>query len=361
MRSATPVSSLALALSLLVTTPLTGRPATEAVPASEATEMSEASASGIVLRTLPAPAPPGVGSGTVREVGDGGDFAVVGVMGSGEPDDVELRARNAEGGWTDWVPAEVFRVDRLPGRTRWFSEPLWTGFADLLEVRSRAPHLSVVLIDPGREPTPGTGRGAPPRVVTRAEWGADESLRCVEPEYADDVAAATLHHTAGPNDYTADQSAQILRGIYAYHAKTLGWCDIGYHVLVDRYGQVFEGRHGGLDQPVVGAHAIGFNTGTTSLSLLGHHSTDQPAEAGMEAAARWLAWKFQVHGIDPAGVVTLVSGGGASNRYPAGEEVQLPTLFAHRDVTRTECPGDAAYARLPWLRQRVAELVAAPA
>ncbi|SHE68228.1 N-acetylmuramoyl-L-alanine amidase [Streptoalloteichus hindustanus] len=375
MRHATPVSCLVLVLSLLVTTPLTGRPASpapagalsEALPGPppwSPPESSSGAAPGTEtsVRSVPVPDPPDLDPNdldpdAVRETGDGGEFAVVGVVGFGEPDgEVEVRA-GRDGGWTPWTHAEVLHVERRGGRTRWFSEPLWTGFQDRVQVRSRATALSVALVDPGHAPTPESdGRGIL-RVLTRADWGADEGLRCAEPSYADAVSAATLHHTAGPNDYTAGQSAQLMRGIYAYHARTLGWCDIGYHVLVDRYGQTFEGRHGGMDRPVIGAHAIGFNSGTTSVSMLGHHSADQPTDAVVEAAATWLAWKFRVHGIDPAGSATLVSGGGASNRYPQGQQVQLPTLFAHRDVSVTECPGDAAYARLPWLRQRVAELM----
>ena len=70
---------------------------------------------------------------------------------------------------------------------------------------------------------------------------------------------AVVHHTAGSNSYTAAQSAAIVRAIELYHVKGNGWNDIGYNFLVDKYGQVFEGRIGGIERNVVGAHAEGFN------------------------------------------------------------------------------------------------------
>jgi hypothetical protein len=41
-----------------------------------------------------------------------------------------------------------------------------------------------------------------------------------------------LHHTATSNAYV-DGAAEV-RAIYAYHAKTLRWGDIGYHSLIDK-------------------------------------------------------------------------------------------------------------------------------
>ena len=87
-----------------------------------------------------------------------------------------------------------------------------------------------------------------PKVVSRAGWGADESKRCMGPTYDNGVKAMTLHHTAGNNNYTKADAAAQMRGIYQYHAVNLGWCDIGYNVLVDKFGTIYEGRYGGLRQ-----------------------------------------------------------------------------------------------------------------
>lgn len=68
--------------------------------------------------------------------------------------------------------------------------------------------------------------------------------------YDNGIHAAIIHHTAGSNDYSPEDSAEIVRAIYAYHTQTLGWCDIAYNALVDKYGQVFEGRAGGITKAV---------------------------------------------------------------------------------------------------------------
>ena len=76
-----------------------------------------------------------------------------------------------------------------------------------------------------------------------------------------------------------------MRGIEVYHVKGNGWNDIGYNFLVDRYGQVFEGRYGGIDRNVVGAHAEGFNTGSAGVALIGNYQSATPTAAQRRARA----------------------------------------------------------------------------
>ncbi|WP_309230302.1 N-acetylmuramoyl-L-alanine amidase [Nocardia sp. SYP-A9097] len=224
--------------------------------------------------------------------------------------------------------------------------------------------LAAILIDPGRgaadenlnrvaAPLPGGG----PKVISRAQWGADESLRCEEPTYDDGVNGITVHHTAGRNDYTAAESAGIVRSIYTYHAKTLGWCDIGYNALVDKYGQIFEGRFGGLDRPVEGAHAGGFNINTAGVAFMGNHEEEAPTEEAIQAMGNFIGWRSKVAGIDPEGKTTMYSEGSDYTRYALGQAVKLPNIFAHRDVGNTSCPGDLAYELMDRIRS-IAESVA---
>ncbi|WP_330184052.1 N-acetylmuramoyl-L-alanine amidase [Nocardia sp. NBC_01503] len=224
--------------------------------------------------------------------------------------------------------------------------------------------LAAILIDPGRgaldenlnrvaAPLPGGG----PKVISRAQWGADESLRCEEPTYDDGVNGITVHHTAGRNDYTPAESAGIVRAIYTYHAKTLGWCDIGYNALVDKYGQIFEGRFGGLDRPVEGAHAGGFNINTAGVAFMGNHEEEPPTEEAIQAMGNFIGWRSKVAGIDPEGKTTMYSEGSDYTRYALGQAVQLPNIFAHRDVGNTTCPGDLAYDLMDRIRS-IAESVA---
>jgi uncharacterized protein with LGFP repeats len=292
------------------------------------------------------------------------------------PDSIEIQAQHPDGHWGDWIELDALDTPDKgqPGQIR-ASEPAWLGDTTTLRVHAKrggapagADALSVVLIDPGRSASDAaaTGAGATsaqPAVISRAGWGADESIRtqCYQQqgigvEYAATVKAASLHHTAGTNDYTAADSARLVRGIYAFHAIDRAWCDIGYNVLVDKYGQIFEGRFGGLDRPVIGAHTGGFNTYTVGVSMLGEFTAVAPSEQQLEAVSQFVAWKFSRGYRDPNATVTLISGGSTS-KYPAGTPVTLPTIFGHRDVVITECPGDLGYPQLPTVRQRVTQLM----
>lgn len=224
--------------------------------------------------------------------------------------------------------------------------------------------MSVALIEPGEAPDdanlsdiasslPNGG----PKVITRSQWGADESIRCQSPTYNDFIGGATVHHSAGNNDYTKAESAGIVRSIYAYHAKTLGWCDIGYNALVDKYGQIFEGRFGGLDKPVEGAHAGGFNENTVGVAMLGTFDDEAPPEATLQSVGKFIGWRLKSANLDPHGETTMYSEGTSFTRYPEGAEVELPVIFAHRDVGDTDCPGDAAYAKLGEIRDIAADYI----
>jgi uncharacterized protein with LGFP repeats len=145
-----------------------------------------------------------------------------------------------------------------------------------------------------------------------------------------------------------------MRGIYYFHTHTNLWCDIGYNFVIDQYGQIFEGRYGGIAQAVIGAHAGGFNTGSSGIALLGTFSSVGISSA-MYSALRWLVtWEAELHHINPLGYGTAVAGNFAGARWPAGTVVTLPTIIGHRDVDFTDCPGAGAYSSLPRLRADVA-------
>ncbi len=193
-----------------------------------------------------------------------------------------------------------------------------------------------------------------PNIIGRAQWGADESIRTWDPEYAPTLKAATLHHTADRNTYTAADVPGIMRSIYAYHTQTRGWGDIGYNFIVDKFGRIFEGRYGGVSSTVIGAHAGGFNTGTFGVSMLGNYAEVDTPQVMLEAVASVMAWKLNLYRLSPHGTSQLTSGGGGTSKYPAGQTVTVPTVFAHRDVGNTTCPGQYAYNRMGQLRDMIA-------
>jgi hypothetical protein len=176
-------------------------------------------------------------------------------------------------------------------------------------------------------------------VLSRAEWGADESLRECCVEYGG-VRGAFVHHTVSVNDYTAAEVPAIVRGIYAYHVNSRGWKDIGYNFLVDRFGRVWEGRYGGIDKPVIGAHTAGYNDDAFAMSAIGTYSNKTPESPVLAAYQRLFAWKFAIHGVDPRKAVNY-----------DGEV--WPAVAGHRDANNTECPGAALYAQLPAIRSGI--------
>ncbi|MFJ8696963.1 peptidoglycan recognition protein family protein [Streptomyces roseolilacinus] len=218
---------------------------------------------------------------------------------------------------------------------------------------------------PSSSPSPSatvTGPPAPPStmprppITTRAGWGADESISPEAPGYlpGGKIKAVVVHHTAESNTYTCAEAPAVVRGIYAYHVKQLGWKDVGYNFLVDKCGTVYEGRKGGVDQPVQGAHAYGFNAETTGISVLGTYTDTAPPQAALVSVARIAAWKLGQYGVDPAGTTTLTAGDGgrsySGTTWAKGAQVSFPVIHGHRDGYNTQCPGDAFHGKLPTVR-----------
>ena len=126
--------------------------------------------------------------------------------------------------------------------------------------------------------------------------------------------------------------------------KSSGWRDIGYNFLVDKCGNIYEGRAGGVAKPVMGAHTLGFNTDSMGIAVLGTFTDTKPSGAALKAIARLTAWKLGLYGANPRGKTYLTSGGG--NCYRKGKNVRLNVISGHRDGFATECPGRLLYGKL---------------
>lgn len=188
---------------------------------------------------------------------------------------------------------------------------------------------------------------AAPPVISRAQWGADESLRSGAPDFAP-IGRVIVHHTVTSNQ-EPDPAARM-RAMYHFHVRGNGWSDIGYNFVVDGAGRVYEGRSAGggrsdgedaSGRGVIGAHAAGHNTGSVGVAILGTYSDDgvTPSVAALEAVTAIAAWKLGPRGVDP-----MASG----------------VLIGHRDVVATGCPGNGCHRRLPELRQRTRERIVGP-
>jgi hypothetical protein len=284
-------------------------------------------------------------------------FDMVGLhwQGSGS---VDFRTRSLAGRWSKWQPAAPEAED-LPDAAHgpWrLGNPYWVGASDRIAYRlhGRVSRLRAYFIQSTEERIPlrrVSMTGSPP-LITRPAWGANEAIRRAAPLYARSLQLAVVHHTAGSNSYTASQSAAIVRGIEVYHVKGNGWNDIGYNFLVDKYGQVFEGRYGGVDKNVIGAHAEGFNTGSVGIALMGTYGSTAPTAAEKTALVNLLAWRLDLAHVDPLSTLTYTSGGNA--RFPAGTPVFLRAVSGHRDTGFTTCPGSVLYAQLGALARQAA-------
>ena len=205
---------------------------------------------------------------------------------------------------------------------------------------------------PAALPVATSANGLPVPVTTRAEWGANASYMSWDPDYAS-AGHVVVHHTAGTNNYSAGQSASIVRGIYYYHAVTLDWGDIGYNFLIDKYGTVFEGRSGSVAAPAgemsVGAHARGVNTGTMGLSMMGDYSSVSPSDAQLSSVGKMAGWFLRRAGITDANGWAGLNVW-TTERYQAGSTISMPRILGHRDVGYTSCPGNVGYSKLGTIR-----------
>ncbi|MGW2639302.1 peptidoglycan recognition protein family protein [Streptomyces sp. NPDC001348] len=194
--------------------------------------------------------------------------------------------------------------------------------------------------------------GPRPRIVTRRGWGADESLREKGFVYTQKVKAAFVHHTATGNNYRCSQAPSVIRSIYRYHVRSMGWRDIGYNFLIDKCGTIYEGRAGGVSKAVRGAHTLGFNESSMGIAVIGAYGSSKPSSAAVKAVAGLTAWKLGLYGVNPRAKTYLKSGGG--NLYPKGKNVRLNVISGHRDGYATDCPGKRLYAKLGSARSTAA-------
>ena len=262
---------------------------------------------GLVL-ALPAPAlaqeativsrdVPLAGERTLASAGAPARFDLVGLHWRGAGT-VQFRTRSTSGRWSAWENAapeaedgpDAGTAERARAGTWRLGNPWWVGPSDRIEyrVRGNVTRLRAWFVSSPAAGVPARTlqKAGAPAIVPRAGWKADEKIRRAGPSFAANLRIAIVHHTAGANGYTAAQAPAIVRAIELYHVKGNGWNDIGYNFLVDRFGTVYEGRYGGIERNVVGAHAEGFNTGSFGVAVLGEYSSLAVAAEGAQRTGR---------------------------------------------------------------------------
>ncbi len=340
----------------------------------------------------------GLGGGvTIREISQRTPFSMVALTGGDLTDtSARIRARHGDGSWGPWYATETLlssgghgshgtdpvfvgktttvqiAVHRPPGAPQTTS-PKHTpdpglGYIPVTAEQPLAQNISAILISPPQAPadtqwTPPTAviaAGQAPNIIARAQWGAEEAVHCGNRPFDQPIRAAVVHHTAESNDYQPQDSAAIVQSIYAYHTQILGWCDIAYNALVDKYGQVFEGRAGALTGPVQGDHTGGFNRDSWGVAMIGNFDDVAPTPIQLQTLGRLLGWRLGLDHIDPKAMVALPSAGGKNTNFPLNAMAMLPTIFSHRDVGATDCPGSVAYGLLDEIRDTAAHFSGPP-
>jgi hypothetical protein len=155
-------------------------------------------------------------------------------------------------------------------------------------------------------------------------------------QYSKKVKKIVIHHTAESDKSKEIPGSDKIRSIYYYHAKTRGWGDIGYQFVIDQDGNVYEGRAGG--DYVVGGHAYCSNINTVGVALMGNFERTQPSKGQIAALTRLLKGLSQKYSLD------LTS----ENVFHG---TKGPALLGHRDVKSTACPGHNFYKLLPVFRK----------
>ncbi|HEX8067287.1 MAG TPA: N-acetylmuramoyl-L-alanine amidase [Thermoleophilaceae bacterium] len=310
----------------------------------------------------------------------------------GEPR-VSLRFRRDGRGWSRWTRVGAGQDhgpdpgtgERTPAGA---SDPVWVGEADEVQVRlsrrvsglrlhfvnvagtasaadrartalRRVANGAVRTVAGVLRPAAAGAQDAQPEIVPRSAWEAGQCTPRTDPAYRE-VKMAFVHHTVTATDYAPEDVPGMILGMCRYHRDSNGWNDLGYNFVVDRFGRIWEGRGGGIDKPVVGAHTTGMNTQSFGVANLGTYTDVPVTEEAMGAMTRLIRWKLPLHGQPTSGQATVVSNGGSGSRFAAGEQATLDRVSGHRDANSTGCPGDALYAQLPALRERVAGAQAAP-
>jgi len=287
-----------------------------------------------------------------------------------------IRVRDPDGHWSRWTAMG----DKHGGRGG--SEPVWAGGAEAYQLRlervprglrahfvnttgtasagdrakmavRRAAHRVAVAL--AGAPAQAQAAGATPPIVRREAWGADQCPPRSDPSYGE-VQTGFVHHTVSANSYAPEDSAAMVLAICRFHRNANGWSDIGYNFLVDRYGRTFEGRAGGIEEPVVGAQTKGYNGVSTGIANIGTFSSVAQTPRAVHATAELLAWKLSLHAVPVSGPVTVISAGGGGNRTPAGRPATFQRISGHRDANTTECPGRVLYGQLEEIGARAAAL-----
>ena len=310
--------------------------------------------------------------------------------------DFEIRTSSDGSTWSPW---SATHLRRLPEET-----PVGDHFAGLVYARDarfvqyratfqtddgRSPYLgkvtATVIYSPtmttsataGEQqpttPVQDTDSGRSLAVTSREQWGANERYRFnksgreIWPEVFVPAKKLVVHHTATRNDYvSAAEAAAEVRAIYYYPAVTQRYGDIGYTALIDKFGNIYEGRHGRgerigrevLSAGVVSGHDYGHNYGSAGIALLGDATkADWPMTADTgpmwDALVRSGIFEAGRHYLRPLNADGTTATASDFLRSDNVWTNNMRNVSGHKETNNTACPGEKVMALLDELQDEV--------
>jgi hypothetical protein len=291
-------------------------------------------------------------------------FTTIGVTVDHEMDRPVLVRLRESNRWEDWKTLSI-EHDEGPdpssreATARITSAPFWVRAGDGFELNTppdAGDHIEVSLVHetgntirvtaPADKPAAARSLNQPD-IIPRTAWGAAPPHEAYD--YQSRAALGFVHHSVSGNDYGPDDVAGIMRAIQTFHQNTNGWNDFAYNFAVDKFGRTWEGRGGGIDLVVQGAHALGFNAASVGVVMLGEFGSVNPTPVAIQAVGQVLGWKLSLSGTDPTGMTTYTTTDG-NERFAPGTTLTLPTIVGHRDTGATACPGQLLYDQLGVIR-----------
>lgn len=273
---------------------------------------------------------------------------------------VEVRTQN-KGTWSKWQEVEVLdggkdgTESNTTGSALVLANNIDTfqfrvnleGSANKKSAEVDLTDSALVSIDssdgPNGEPTPIERLGSlifptamaaidSPQVISREAWGSPEpNSSSWAPAYAK-LNQVVVHHTATTE---SSNSYSDMRAIWQYHARNLGWGDIGYHFVIDSKGRIFEGRYQdkryarASGKEVIGGHVYGHNEGTIGISSIGDYRYKTLSSATRESISKIIGYKLASVNIRPSSTNAVVG---------------------HYKLTSTSCPGTNIINQLSTIR-----------
>jgi PKD repeat protein len=294
-----------------------------------------------------------------------------------ELDDLSFsyRTLSPEGIWTDWLDADAdFSPEDSPTEMFW-TDLLFTTDATnhiAIEIKLTNPvavqELILDVFDGNLDPHPNHGyletqhedlnggqRSCPafPTIIPRENWcGGSAPCADVNTAYTVTNISPThivMHHGASPNTYTDGQA--VVRSYWNYHVNTLGWSDIGYNYLIDKYGNFYQGRRN-LNLPnqdVRGAHAGNANGGSIGMNFLGNLDVTIATTVQLQKLYEFLAWWFNHKSYDPLGTAGMTT-------QSHGWQIE-PRFVTHNEIGTTACPGTDMISRMQSIRLETKALI----